>query len=181
MGRRSRMQTPFGSPVLEGSVWHGQTTHGASAPTSPRSRTVATRRQRANAAREANARAAFTGALSTLNQQSQRRRERYAAHAQRSGKSPKDRTRSGRNRFASRSSVCAHARNAPHQCPEQEAQGMAPSEGAQFDGVADGTRTHDNWNHNPGLYQLSYSHHLKLSMTRVHRGCTWRARQESNL
>jgi hypothetical protein len=28
-----------------------------------------------------------------------------------------------------------------------------------FFGVADGTRTHDNWNHNPGLYQLSYSHH----------------------
>ena len=26
-------------------------------------------------------------------------------------------------------------------------------------GVADGTRTHDNRNHNPGLYQLSYSHH----------------------
>ena len=26
-------------------------------------------------------------------------------------------------------------------------------------GVADGARTHDNWNHNPGLYQLSYSHH----------------------
>ena len=25
-------------------------------------------------------------------------------------------------------------------------------------GVADGARTHDNWNHNPGLYQLSYSH-----------------------
>src|SRR2546428_6643843 len=25
--------------------------------------------------------------------------------------------------------------------------------------VADGTRTHDNRNHNPGLYQLSYSHH----------------------
>ena len=30
-------------------------------------------------------------------------------------------------------------------------------------GVADGTRTHDNWNHNPGLYQLSYSHHRKLA------------------
>lgn len=30
-------------------------------------------------------------------------------------------------------------------------------------GVADGTRTHDNRNHNPGLYQLSYSHHLKLA------------------
>ena len=28
-----------------------------------------------------------------------------------------------------------------------------------LDGVADGARTHDNWNHNPGLYQLSYSHH----------------------
>ena len=26
-------------------------------------------------------------------------------------------------------------------------------------GVADGTRTHDNRDHNPGLYQLSYSHH----------------------
>jgi hypothetical protein len=28
-------------------------------------------------------------------------------------------------------------------------------------GVADGTRTHDNRNHNPGLYQLSYSHRWK--------------------
>ena len=28
-------------------------------------------------------------------------------------------------------------------------------------GVANGIRTHDNWNHNPGLYQLSYSHHYK--------------------
>ncbi len=26
-------------------------------------------------------------------------------------------------------------------------------------GVNDGTRTHDNRNHNPGLYQLSYAHH----------------------
>ncbi len=25
----------------------------------------------------------------------------------------------------------------------------------------DGTRTRDNWNHNPGLYQLSYVHHWK--------------------
>ena len=25
-------------------------------------------------------------------------------------------------------------------------------------GVADGDRTHDHWNHNPGLYRLSYSH-----------------------
>lgn len=28
----------------------------------------------------------------------------------------------------------------------------------QENGVADGARTHDNRNHNPGLYQLSYSH-----------------------
>ncbi len=28
-------------------------------------------------------------------------------------------------------------------------------------GVADGARTHDNRNHNPGLYQLSYSHHSR--------------------
>ena len=26
-------------------------------------------------------------------------------------------------------------------------------------GVDDGTRTHDGWIHNPGLYQLSYAHH----------------------
>ena len=26
-------------------------------------------------------------------------------------------------------------------------------------GVDDGTRTHDDRNHNPGLYQLSYTHH----------------------
>ena len=31
------------------------------------------------------------------------------------------------------------------------------------DGVANGTWTHDNRNHNPGLYQLSYSHHIELS------------------
>jgi hypothetical protein len=41
-------------------------------------------------------------------------------------------------------------------------------------GVTDGARTRDNRNHNPGLYQLSYGHHI-LSITR------WRARQDSNL
>ena len=29
-------------------------------------------------------------------------------------------------------------------------------------GVADGARTHDNRNHNPGLYQLSYSHRQEI-------------------
>ena len=28
-------------------------------------------------------------------------------------------------------------------------------------GVANGDRTHDTRNHNPMLYQLSYSHHVK--------------------
>jgi hypothetical protein len=32
-------------------------------------------------------------------------------------------------------------------------------QGLGLDGVADGTRTHDDQNHNLGLYQLSYSHH----------------------
>ncbi len=30
---------------------------------------------------------------------------------------------------------------------------------ATKNGVNDGARTHDNRNHNPGLYQLSYAHH----------------------
>ena len=46
-------------------------------------------------------------------------------------------------------------------------------------GVDDGTRTHDDRDHNPGLYQLSYAHHgfdvLYLSLA------FWRARQDSNL
>jgi hypothetical protein len=28
--------------------------------------------------------------------------------------------------------------------------------------VSDGTRTHDNRDHNPGLYQLSYAHHCRV-------------------
>ena len=31
--------------------------------------------------------------------------------------------------------------------------------GFSNNGVDDGDRTHDNGNHNPGLYQLSYAHH----------------------
>ena len=31
-------------------------------------------------------------------------------------------------------------------------------------GVDDGNRTHDNWNHNPALYQLSYAHHIALQL-----------------
>jgi hypothetical protein len=43
-------------------------------------------------------------------------------------------------------------KKAPHLC-----------EALKF-GVADGARTHDNWNHNPGLYQLSYSHHRDFDL-----------------
>ena len=38
---------------------------------------------------------------------------------------------------------------------------MKETKSAYMNGVADGIRTHDNRNHNPGLYQLSYSHHLE--------------------
>ncbi len=35
-------------------------------------------------------------------------------------------------------------------------------------GVTDGARTHDNRNHNPGLYQLSYGHHCERKMILAH-------------
>ena len=31
---------------------------------------------------------------------------------------------------------------------------------SDFYGVSEGTRTLDNWGHNPVLYQLSYTHHI---------------------
>ena len=36
-------------------------------------------------------------------------------------------------------------------------------------GVNDGIRTRDNWNHNPGLYQLSYIHHHVMLLTLRHK------------
>ena len=51
----------------------------------------------------------------------------------------------------------------------------------------DGTRTHDDWNHNPGLYQLSYTHHktvkncslpvLKIGAPDRNRTCNRRLRR----
>ena len=46
-------------------------------------------------------------------------------------------------------------------------------------GVDDGTRTHDDRDHNPGLYQLSYAHHGFAYSTKSQ--AIWRARQDSNL
>ena len=51
-----------------------------------------------------------------------------------------------------------HCRGAP-EVAEKGTAGPGPS--GRSIGVADGTRTHDNRNHNPGLYQLSYSHHSR--------------------
>lgn len=62
-------------------------------------------------------------------------------------------------------------------------------------GVSDGIRTHDDRDHNPGLYQLSYAHHsvkhptggqlptpVKAAIIPDNSGTeTWRARQDSNL
>jgi hypothetical protein len=43
--------------------------------------------------------------------------------------------------------------------PQSKKPGLSTGLLPEFNGVADGARTHDNRNHNPGLYQLSYSHH----------------------
>lgn len=53
--------------------------------------------------------------------------------------------------------------NSEHNCRKgDESQKKAPTIGSALFvkevGVADGTRTHDDQNHNLGLYQLSYSH-----------------------
>ncbi len=48
---------------------------------------------------------------------------------------------------------------------EREAEGLERSPGPsalRSYGVGDGTRTRDTWNHNPVLYQLNYTHHMKL-------------------
>jgi hypothetical protein len=42
-------------------------------------------------------------------------------------------------------------------------------------GVADGTRTHDDRNHNPGLYQLSYSHHWDICLAHQELACRSRS------
>ena len=55
---------------------------------------------------------------------------------------------------------------------------------ARGSGVNDGTRTHDDRNHNPGLYQLSYAHHRRCAFQRMSPRASagvWRARQDSNL
>ena len=41
--------------------------------------------------------------------------------------------------------------------------------GYQINGVANEIRTRDHRNHNPGLYQLSYSHHYFANITYSHK------------
>jgi hypothetical protein len=55
--------------------------------------------------------------------------------------------------------------------PRQRPAGWHHSRCLKSFGVADGTRTHDNRNHNPGLYQLSYSHHSKSGLPDRTRTC----------
>ncbi len=43
-------------------------------------------------------------------------------------------------------------------------EGIWICKGKATSGVDDGTRTRDNRNHNPGLYQLSYVHHLSADV-----------------
>ena len=40
----------------------------------------------------------------------------------------------------------------------------------------DGARTHDNRNHNPGLYQLSYAHHIDMRILKREDGTLGRTR-----
>ena len=35
--------------------------------------------------------------------------------------------------------------------------------------MSDGVRTRDHWNHNPALYQLSYTHHMSYLKSRMAR------------
>jgi hypothetical protein len=58
----------------------------------------------------------------------------------------------------------------------EKARGLNTNRG---NGVDDGTRTHDDRDHNPGLYQLSYAHHGSAYITKSQ--AIWRARQDSNL
>ncbi len=46
----------------------------------------------------------------------------------------------------------------------------------------DGTRTHDDRHHKPGLYQLSYAHHCYIAAKAAPTvQIYWRARQDLNL
>ena len=54
-------------------------------------------------------------------------------------------------------------RTLTHKAPEPKSGASTNFAIPASHGVADGVRTHDNRNHNPGLYQLSYSHHRDLS------------------
>src|SRR5690606_29887049 len=69
-------------------------------------------------------------------------------------------------RGCDRAGWCPPARESGKKCPtpRRVAPRKALSDQAawrQKPGVTDGARTHDNRNHNPGLYQLSYGHHSK--------------------
>ena len=77
-------------------------------------------------------------------------------------------------------SALSDANLAPQHAPKSH--GKAHGYWVYGSGVADGTRTHDNRDHNPGLYQLSYSHHWETDGPgfRSKAGASWPARRDSN-
>ena len=54
---------------------------------------------------------------------------------------------------------CDRPGSQPGALPCRFAAPLRPQAGSEKSGVDDGTRTHDDRDHNPGLYQLSYAHH----------------------
>ena len=57
------------------------------------------------------------------------------------------------------SGIASTFRCSPHISRETDRDRWIIDPGRIENGVDDGTRTHDDRDHNPGLYQLSYAHH----------------------
>ena len=77
------------------------------------------------------------------------------------------------------SRIASILRRLPHLNRETDRDHWIIDPGRLEIGVDDGTRTHDDRDHNPGLYQLSYAHHYFRYLTKCQ--SNWRARQDSNL
>gem|GEM_PF-4230300 len=80
---------------------------------------------------------------------------------------------------ASRMNPLLQAPNPSRQAPrKQQRRPISRSRRLRKYGVDDGNRTHDNWNHNPALYQLSYAHHI--AVLRYNLTEAWCGRRDSN-
>ncbi len=70
-------------------------------------------------------------------------------------------TKSNKRRLACAVPREVHHRPTAIMNKRREELGQGPTGHRKSFGVTDGARTHDNRNHNPGLYQLSYGHHRR--------------------